>query len=297
MTLHATGPGRIEDNTNSSFLIARLYNFDTDGHKLKPEHIEWLDRVAVPRMQNASGMYVLGMASRLGRDEHNRRLSRRRKDEIVNYLSNKVTRKVTIHSDWAGESYAHGILENDQYDRAVIISIWPLLVPQPNITPRPQPNITPRPQPSPTPRPQPSPTPRPQPSPKSCTSTQFQIRMIQMGSFVVSTSATFEIEDLACQKRQVYRFKGLGPPLPGFPFSWTGTGPWNPFTTSRAITSLDFNGSAEINSITNPPGKGPNWTLLIIRPLLTFPIKFRNFKTGHSEGVGLTVSIGDFIRK
>jgi len=283
MTRHNTGPGQIEDKTNSSFLIARLYNFDTDWHELKPDHIKWLDNVAVPRMRKASGLYVVGLASRLGPPDYNLRLSKRRKDAVVNYLSGRTSSRVPTQSGWSGEANAHGPLEDDPYDRAVIISIYPAFqLPLPHI---------------PKPHPPPRPPLIPQPLPSICTSTRFRMRMIQAGSFIVTMHAVFEIDDVVCHERQTYFFKGIGPPLPGLPYSWSGTGPWNSFTTSQAVTVHDFNGLAEIDSITNPPGKGPNYTLIDLHPARTLPINFRDFKTGRSGGVGLSAFMGDFIKR
>ena len=270
-----TGPGKVDDKSNPLFVIVRLYNFDTDWHELKPEHETFLDTLR-SRAKSSGGIYVLGLASRSGGDDHNLKLSQRRREAVVSYVNALAGRTLPLQGGWAGEQFAFGPKEDDPYDRAVIMTLW-----------------TVHPPPPPTPAP-------PPPAPSVSTPakhTRFQIRMTSAFGTPVTMSATFEIEDLDVHERSIYQYKGIGPPLPGFPFSWSGAGPWNEFRTLSPRTSREFAGMAEIESISSPPGKGPNWSVLTLRPGAHPPIGLINFQTGRTEGFGLSAYIGDLIRQ
>jgi hypothetical protein len=234
-----TGPGAVDQRSNSLFVIARLYNFDTDWHELKTEHKLFLDGLKV-RAKAAGGIYLLGMASRSGGDAHNLALSQRRRESVVKYVTTLAGKTLPVEGGWAGDQYAFGPNEDHPFDRAVILTMWTAHPPTP-----PLPKVTPIP-------------PIVVPPPAPPVHRRFQIRMMSAFCTSISIRAIFEIEDCDVHERFKYDFRGIGPPLPGLPVSWTGAGPWNEFVTLTPLSAGDFAGTAEMESITSPPGKGPN---------------------------------------
>ena len=179
-----TGPGAIDDRSTSSSTIVRLYNFDRDWHELKPEHVTWLDRIAIPRLRSGhrNKIWVIGLASRLGAFSHNLELSKRRAEAVTKYLSNKGA--VAITSTYSGEVMARSPKEDDPSDRGAILVIAHKYLPIPIpiiLPPKPIPVILP-------------------PIPKPTKSTRFKIRIRALTSISIASlvfyKGDFEIEDL-----------------------------------------------------------------------------------------------------
>jgi hypothetical protein len=118
-------------------LWAVLFNFDIDGHELKPAHMEFLARKAVPRLKDESVFaYLLGSASRSGAESHNRGLSERRAHSVAEFLQAHSVPSRQIKSTAVGEALAAGRDGENERHRAVAITIGsgrrrPPIVPTP----------------------------------------------------------------------------------------------------------------------------------------------------------------------
>ena len=139
-----------------------------------------------------------------------------------------------------------------------------------------------------------APIPRPRRRPVG--STHFRIRMTSAVSYEVFLTADFEIEDVVNHQTDTYRLEGIGPslaPLP-VPGGVTFSGPWNDFRTSSAMTVRDFGGRAEMDSVSD--SKHLDWTGFVLSPVRCRSVHFWRFRTGRSEGLGVSVVRGSFFR-
>ncbi|MCM5680442.1 OmpA family protein [Schlegelella sp. S2-27] len=257
--------------------LAYLYNFDHDGTTLKAEHMRWVNGPAAQRMRKTRELrvQVTGLASRVGRDAPNERLSLQRAQRVVDFFVRAGVPQSRIAVNAWGERYAFGLSEDDDFDRGVLVALRSGYVAPP---------------PPPPPRRLPSPS-----LPRPTQATHFRMRMTFAADAshgpVAGMYANFEIED-EHGNRQGYRFIGTGLSI-GLPASVTFTGPWNAFTTRRPHTVRDFAGEAEINGLTD--GKHLNWTLVALRPVAAHGVVFWSFQTGTSVSFGLSVMRGRFF--
>jgi outer membrane protein OmpA-like peptidoglycan-associated protein len=83
-----TGPGKNEIRTNPPSLV--LFNFDIDGDALKKEHIEFLRREAIPKLQGGASVRVVGLTDRKASAAHNQALSERRVARTVEFLRTEL---------------------------------------------------------------------------------------------------------------------------------------------------------------------------------------------------------------
>jgi len=140
--LRHTGPGRTEIRSNPPSIM--LYNFDTDGDDLKPEHKEFLRRHALPTLRSGGSVSVLGFADRTASDNHNNALSLRRAAKTAAFLRSEIRspfniRQVTGFGERAAfrEGYRDGT-ENERF-RAVLLFLSSTPIPPPARIPPPPP--------------------------------------------------------------------------------------------------------------------------------------------------------------
>ena len=111
--------GLVQEVSHKDCQAGWLFGFDINSRRLKTSHKRWLERRVVKPMAAADArnrqrgmcdglqwqIWVVGAASRTGSAEHNRKLSRRRADEVGRYLSAKLGRLDVM---WDISSYATG---------------------------------------------------------------------------------------------------------------------------------------------------------------------------------------------
>lgn len=143
-----SGPGRIHIfERNSAMARARLSNFEIARTALKPEHMRWLDEVAVPLLERGGSLRVIGLASRSGGTHLNISLSRGRADAVISYLRGRVRANFAISRNEAqGEDGARllGVPDGteDERWRSVILSVWDRPQPPPPPPPAPPAPVT-----------------------------------------------------------------------------------------------------------------------------------------------------------
>lgn len=140
-----TGPGRvtihlgdIDEPFPGPFDHVLLHNFNFDGDELKPEHVDFLNRVFVPFL-NVSGRRcrLEGHASKQGADAYNKQLSARRVTAVTKHLRQRGVSERQIGNVQAfGESRSVSELEDDEIDRAVQIHLVPTFRPRRRERPR-----------------------------------------------------------------------------------------------------------------------------------------------------------------
>lgn len=219
-----------------------LYEFDTEGSRLLPGHIEALMRRVVPELRPTSpagSVWIGGLASRRGSESINIPLARRRAQAVQIFLLRACpnlldfTGRHAIVTTSFGETYsAH--TENSEYYRSVLVILSQIVVPAP--PPRP---------------------PRPQPP---TTFNRFRIRSKGLsfdgGEGYIAGSYGFEIDyDVAFTGSPpsdpvVYRLRGYvgvgGGPVPFGVSVADPDGPWNPFVSPIVTTTRGFSGRAGI---------------------------------------------------
>jgi hypothetical protein len=254
----ATGPGKVEVLSQTADAVeALLYNFDFDdfaGNKfrpLKPEHTAFLKEHIVPLLEgNKGNVWMQGSASQIGPDKWNMTLSLVRVGTVQAFLLDQGIKNDQIETNAVGETLAKTHALDDQRDRSV------LLVVHPRVEDRPVPKKIP-----------------PRPRPK--TSLQFKIavdadfperwksahRNISWGTKVITKivkklpvstrDVPFTVWDtannLAC--RYVYIDVNAG-----FSFSAgdkvaSPHGPWNTFTTEKAMGCWQFGRGARLTTV------------------------------------------------
>src|SRR5262249_12664367 len=163
-----TGPGRIANEMVSGKDVVCsyvLFNYNIDGNVLKPEHREFLDREVVPLLRD-HGFHakLTGTASKSGDREYNRQLSLGRGLRVKQYLLKKGIPESKVPGPdimAAGEDLSTAVWDEDEWDRAVHITIkvgikplplWPTIVIPVVISPNgPDPIDPPKPGPVPAP--------------------------------------------------------------------------------------------------------------------------------------------------
>jgi hypothetical protein len=83
-----TGPGKGQQLLFPDRLL--LFNFNIDGHELKPEHQSFLQTTVVPTLQSGGSISIVGLASRSGRFMHNQHLSVHRAESVRTFLQRTV---------------------------------------------------------------------------------------------------------------------------------------------------------------------------------------------------------------
>jgi outer membrane protein OmpA-like peptidoglycan-associated protein len=125
----STGPGRVEvepEYSSANSIKGVLYNFDVDGDELKSAHTEFLLRRVVPLLRNSGGyVFLLGSASRVGREDYNLRLSERRVDKVAAFLKAYGVAEYQMQRKAVGESLAIGPTPDDERHRAVALLAVP----------------------------------------------------------------------------------------------------------------------------------------------------------------------------
>ena len=129
MGLKRTGSGKASfvQGTHDNYKRILLYNFDIDGHDIKREHREFLDKHVVPMMDRDGTVAISGRASRTGSDQHNGTLSEKRAKEVFKYLL-RTRRSSRIFSyNGTGEKVAsdNGLKNGteDELYRAVLVTL------------------------------------------------------------------------------------------------------------------------------------------------------------------------------
>lgn len=280
--LTRTGPGRVSEQRSGGDIRGRLYNFDIDGHQLKPEHMNWLNVRALPVLAGHpfSNVWITGTTSRSATSEHNRELSRRRAAQVATYLENRSVSRSQVCRDaaWvtaAGEDLSTSPSDEDEFERAVLIHIHPLVIYTAPHLPRPTP---------------------PTPPPRPIVSQSFSIRMrwnISAGHIIVGGDVVyFDILDETNNYVANYRYVG-GSISVGTPVSGTPQGPWNHFFVPRPLSSGQFTGWGMLGSM-----GGLQYTrnyLMVPTPEGMHNVRIAPFNTGPTLGVGVNpIGVGRF---
>jgi hypothetical protein len=192
------------DAPQNTLAQAVLYDFDIDGHKLKPDHKTWLsDQLinAIPVDPNRRlRLSITGKTSRTGGAAHNKHLSEQRAKVALRYINAHLRQHGTmqISAIGVGKEQARGKLEEDAGDRAVEVAIQDLDAPPTPVlitNPCPMPMPTPMPMPVPTPV---KPSPQPDPPPPAAlpipqTSKQFTIQQVGAGAVTPVPGAAIDV--------------------------------------------------------------------------------------------------------
>ena len=292
MTFRATGPGLIEINpryTGTGVLRALLYNFDFDDMSvkdLKPEHAEFLRTRALPLLAQNRGMILLvGEASQVGTNQYNLKLSQRRVQRVVDFLTRNGVVSNQIRPDAVGEEQSRSPLPDDQRDRSVEFVI----------APRPRHD---------------QPLPRQVPPPPAVT-TRFRLRQLgnltltgvpkvrpsgRIGVGAAADAMLFEIEDVEHRLSAFYGYSGMGGGL-GFAAAWasgTTAGPWNDFTTSAPMNVGEFGGFTRFTTA-GAWSFTVNWLHMMGTPQGVDSVYIR-INTGNTYGGGATTTAGPLQR-
>ncbi|PWT89902.1 MAG: hypothetical protein C5B55_10565 [Blastocatellia bacterium] len=293
MTFRRTGPGRFEIDSRyngAGMLKASLYNFDFDDMNttnLKLEHADFLRTRAVPLLTGNRGkIWLEGHASKIGTNDYNLRLSRRRVQRVVEFLTANGVTGSQIQPDAVGEERSTSRLSDDELDRSVAFLILPRAHRDP-------------------------PPPRVVPSPPSVTA-RFRLRLLgemtltgipkfrpprgRFGGGPATDAMVFEIQDVEHRLSAFYGYSGLGIGV-GFNAAWlsaTDAGPWNEFTTSAPMNVGDFGGLTRFTT-----GGGGNYTVNWLHMMGTpHGVKsvYIMINTGTTYGGGATTTVGPLQR-
>jgi hypothetical protein len=209
-------------------VATRLCNFVTADSSLLRTHQEWLDANLRPIALSLHRPWVdlLGYASRRGDFEFNRQLSFRRCQAVKSWIG-QYSDRLSFQIEWAkGESESDSTEENDDgYWRAVEVYVYGGFSPKP-----------------------------PAPDGTRSGSTQFSVRMLQGLSASIPgidgpqvDAFMFELVDRTNGLSATFKYTGGSLALPSlFPLSITNSGPYVPFTTTRAVDLRDFGGRARL---------------------------------------------------
>ena len=111
---------RVDDNHNLTNREVLLYDFDTGSARLQPEHIAWLQTFANEHVLEPRSLWVIGIASRVGDENYNFRLSEHRAQAVLPYLQRRCPPDV-LHYAGVGERLSTTGGENEARQRAVSI--------------------------------------------------------------------------------------------------------------------------------------------------------------------------------
>src|SRR5262245_55643960 len=108
-----TGKGKATPprNVGLTGVSGRIYNFDTDGYKVKDEHKEWMHKNIVPFLMAGGSCTLIALTSPRGSDSHNKALSQDRLEAVITFLKGEVKTPFRIATAEAlGETVArlHG---------------------------------------------------------------------------------------------------------------------------------------------------------------------------------------------
>lgn len=293
MTYRRTGPGRFEIDprySGAGILRVTLYNFDFDDMDvtdLKLEHANFLRTRVLPLLAGARGrIWLEGHASRIGTNNYNLTLSRRRVQRVVAFLTSNGVAGSQIQPDAVGEERSTSRLADDEMDRSVAFVITPRARQDP-------------------------PPPRLIPAPPAVTS-RFRVRLLgdltltgvprfrpprgRIGAGPAADAMLFEIQDTEHRLSAVYGYSGIGIGV-GFSAAWlsgTDAGPWNDFTTSGPMNVGDFGGFTRFTT-----GGGGNYTVNWLNITGTpegVDAVYIRINTGTTYGVGATSTVGPLQR-
>ena len=123
-----TGRGKNEKRVSPPSLL--LFNFDIDGHALKPEHKAFLQAEAITRLRAGSSVRVIGLADRKGGaalHAHNQVLSEKRVASTVAFLRSEVPGLKLNQATGFGEDAAaregEAAGSSDEHFRSVLVFI------------------------------------------------------------------------------------------------------------------------------------------------------------------------------
>jgi len=242
----ADRPGYVSLEFRATRIEILLWNFISEDHHARAEHITWLRRRFIPffRDRKFLKVSVYGLASRRASDGYNMRLSERRRDEVIRHL-----RELGV--DWdlsgsgTGETFARGDESvNADWDRGVLIVLAP-------------PEDA-RPEPPPTPPPPPVEKTDPKIEPVS---RRFAIRMekgVGLG-YAVGQGQFLHlwIWDTTWHSAAYYVYNAGGVTTPGLPYvppvpSVSGRSKWHCFETIVDMQTKDFEGLMAMKTLTVP---------------------------------------------
>jgi hypothetical protein len=294
----ATGKGEVEIDMEVStpgFMKALLYNFDFDdfaGYQYRPlkeAHAHFLGEQVVPLLENDSGtIWMQGSASRIGTAGWNKTLSQTRVGRVAGFLMSNGVNGDQIQSDAVGAELAMNHALDDERDRSVLI----YAMPKKHEDPVPPPRIVP---------------------PKPKLSANFKLSMItglsvsqalrfakllkfKIGAGVAVDANFFMVWDTTNSLACIYVYVGVGlgfgaKDLPKV--SGTTHGPWNSFTTEKAISSAQFGRWARFTTI-GVLSESLNW--ITIETPKGVDNVYERIDTGTTLGGGASSTVGDFIR-
>ena len=292
MTHRATGPGLLDIDPRyggAGMLKALLYNFDFDDMhvtELKKEHADFLRSRALPLLAQKRGkVWMLGQASKIGGNEYNLTLSRRRVQRVVDFFTRGGVSADQIQPEAVGEEQSSSRLQDDPRDRSVGFLILP--------------------------RAQVDMPPEKKPPPPPAVTTRFRLRLLaettitglpkfrpggRIGGGPATDAMIFEIRDIDHGLSAFYGYSGLGIGA-GFSAAWlsgTDSGPWNEFTTSAPMSVGDFGGFTRFTTV----GGGNhtwNWLHMTGTPVGVDSV-YIMINTGTTYGGGATSTVGPLQR-
>lgn len=282
--LRRTGPGRVSEQRTGGDVLGRLYNFDVDGHDLKPGHRTWLSVRALSLLAGHpfSNVWITGTTSRTGTSRHNRELSRRRAAQVATYLeSRRVSRsQVCTDAAWvtaAGEDLSTSPSDEDELERAVLVHIHPMVIYNAPRAVRPLP-------------------PPPAPPPRPIVSQNFSIRMradFSAGHIIVGGDVVF-FDILDETNNYVANYVYIGANISrGSRVSLTPTGPWNHFFVTRPLSCGRFTGWGMMGTM---GGLNATMTYVMVPTPEGMPnVTVAPFNTAPTLGYGVApVGVGNF---
>jgi hypothetical protein len=292
----ATGKGKVDvvvENRVAGILEALLYNFDFDdfyGRQFRPlkvEHSKFLDDKVIPLLENDRGqIWLRGSASRIGTDAWNMETSMIRAGTVQAYLHDHGVLSGQVQPHAVGNRLAATHAKDDEHDRSVQLWVFPKFKFAP-----------------PPPR-------RVPPSPK--VSQNFKLAVLTGLSAALSAKVTnflkggvtrglaadmifFIVWDTTNNLSCIYVYIGVGlgvglsitPKVGG-----TTHGPWNSFTTDKAIGVWQF---GRLSRITTAAVLfwSVNW--IFIRTPPGVKDVYETIDTGTTLGAGASTTVGEFI--
>ena len=259
-----------------------LYDYDTGDAEIGGVHQEAIEDHFIKYLRGVpSTIWIGGLASRLGEEGRNRRLSILRAQNVsrrVAFLSGSNIGSRSIVTTQFGESMSVGGDEDSSYHRAVLL----VAVRRPPLQQSP-------------------PTP---PVPRTLTFDRFRLRMLggfDGGPLVIAGAYQFEIDYDSRQPLSPpssivrYRFIGAGLGY-GAPGSVTAQGPWNYFRTTRNCSTYSFAGRGQLGSLADPGAKGGGGTYFNLITSRYGAIEFSPLEVGPSSAFGVSSLEGPFRR-
>jgi hypothetical protein len=129
------GQGKIDvlfDASAANTLEALLYNFDFDdfyGYKFRPlkkEHSQFLEERVVPLLADGKGdIWLQGSASRIGSDDWNKVLSQTRESTVQAFLLDHGVSANQIQVQAVGSTLTKNHALDDPRDRGVLLWVYP----------------------------------------------------------------------------------------------------------------------------------------------------------------------------